>query len=104
MQSDPAGTPVAGMVIAPFLFEPTRRKIMADKNDKLPENVPGKYYDDKTCTPCHTCMEVAGVDALLKYNDDETYVYFHKQPATEAETNIAEDALAICPTGAIGND
>ena len=77
---------------------------MADKNDKIPENVPGKYYVDKTCTPCHTCMEVAGVDALLKYNEDQTYVYFHKQPGTPEEVTIAEDALAICPTGAIGND
>jgi ferredoxin len=70
---------------------------MADKNDKIPENVPGKYYVDKTCTPCHTCMEVEGVAPLLMYNEDKTYVYFHKQPATEEEIKIAEDALAICP-------
>ncbi len=77
---------------------------MADKSEIVPENVPGKYYVDKTCTPCHTCMEVANAATLLKYNEDETYVYFHKQPATPEETVIAEDALAICPTGAIGND
>jgi ferredoxin len=77
---------------------------MADKSDKISENVPGKYYVDKTCVPCHTCMEVEGVHALLKYNDDQTYVYFHTQPADEAQTKVAEDALAICPTGAIGND
>jgi hypothetical protein len=44
------------------------------------------------------------VAALLKYNDDQTYVYFHAQPADEAQVKIAEDSLAICPTGAIGND
>ena len=77
---------------------------MADKNDKIAENVPGLYYVDKTCVPCHTCMEIAGVEALLKYNEDQTYVYFHKQPANPEEVKIAEDALAICPTGAIGND
>ncbi len=77
---------------------------MADANDKVPENVPGKYYVDKTCTPCHTCMEVAGVGALLKYNEDETYVFFHKQPEGAAEIAMAEDAMAICPTGAIGSD
>jgi ferredoxin len=82
----------------------TRRKTMADKNDKIPENVPGKYYVDKTCVPCHTCMEVEGAGALLKYNDDQTYVYFHAQPTDEAQVKIAEDSLAICPTGAIGND
>jgi ferredoxin len=35
---------------------------------------------------------------------DQTYVYFHTQPADEAQVKIAEDSLAICPTGAIGND
>jgi ferredoxin len=49
-------------------------------------------------------MEVAGVGALLKYNEDETYVFFHKQPEGAAEIAMAEDAMAICPTGAIGSD
>lgn len=77
---------------------------MADKNEKITENVPGKYYVDKTCVPCHTCMEIDGAYDLLKYNDDETYVYFHKQPTTPEEIKIAEDSMAICPTGAIGDD
>ena len=77
---------------------------MADKTEKVPENVVGKYYVDKTCTPCHTCMEIEGVGALLKYNEDQSYVYFFKQPATKEEEVIAEDSLAVCPTGAIGND
>ena len=38
---------------------------MADKNNKLPENVPGPWYVDNTCTPCRTCMEVSGADGLL---------------------------------------
>ncbi len=59
---------------------------------------------DKTCTPCHTCMEIESVGALLKYNDDQAYVYFHAQPADEAQIKISEDSLAIRPTGAIGND
>ncbi len=77
---------------------------MADITQKVPENVPGKYYVDKTCVPCHTCMEIDGIKAFLRYNDDETYVFFHKQPTTPQEEKITEDALAICPTVAIGND
>lgn len=77
---------------------------MADKNAKLPENVPGPWYVDNTCTPCRTCMEVGGVDAILKYNDDESYVYFHKQPEGAEETAVAEEAAAVCPQNAIGND
>jgi ferredoxin len=49
-------------------------------------------------------MEVSGVDAVLKYNDDETYVYFHKQPGSPEETAAAEEAAAVCPQNAIGND
>jgi ferredoxin len=86
------------------LTQPDQENPMADKNDKIPENIPGKYYVDKTCVPCHTCMEVEGAGSLLQYNDDQTYVYFHTQPADEAQMKIAEDSLAICPTGAIGND
>ncbi|MEQ1859748.1 MAG: ferredoxin [Chthoniobacteraceae bacterium] len=77
---------------------------MADKNSKQPENVPGPWYVDTTCTPCRTCMEVAGADSLLKYNADETYVYFHKQPAGDDEVKIAEETKAVCPQAAIDSD
>jgi ferredoxin len=49
-------------------------------------------------------MEVTGVDSILKYNDDESYVYFHKQPEGADETALAEEAAAVCPQNAIGND
>ena len=76
---------------------------MADKTIKVPENVPGKWYVDDTCTPCHTCMEEAG-GTLLKYNDDETKVYFFKQPANAEEEDADDRAMNVCPTGSIGND
>jgi ferredoxin len=41
---------------------------------------------------------------LLKYNDDETYAYFFKQPTTPEETAAAQRALEVCPTLSIGND
>lgn len=75
---------------------------MADKTKILPENVPGKWYVDDACTPCHVCLDEA--PQLLKYNEDETYVYFFKQPADADEEAAAQRALEICPTGAIGDD
>jgi ferredoxin len=48
------------------------------------------------------CLEEA--PNLLKYNDDETYVYFYKQPENEEETAAAQRAMDVCPTLAIGND
>lgn len=75
---------------------------MANKHAIVPENVPGKWYVDDTCTPCHVCLDEA--PQLLKYNDDETYVYFFKQPENAEEEAAGQAALEICPTGAIGND
>ena len=75
---------------------------MADKTNKQPENVPGSYYVDTTCTLCRTCMEEA--PNLLKYSEDETYVYFFKQPETPEETAAATRAMEVCPTLSIGND
>jgi len=49
-------------------------------------------------------MEVSGAESLLKYNDGETYVYFHKQPEGDDEVKVAEETAAVCPQNAIGND
>jgi hypothetical protein len=49
-------------------------------------------------------MEVGGVESILKYNGDESYVYFHKQPSTPEEIAAAEEAAAVCPQNSIGND
>ena len=59
---------------------------------------------DTTCTPCRTCLEVDGADSLIKWNDDETLVFFHTQPADAAQEAIAVEMMAVCPTAAIGND
>ena len=75
---------------------------MADITAKLPENVPGAWYVDNTCTPCRVCLDEA--PQLLKYHDEETYVYFYKQPEGDEELAAAENAMAICPQNAIGSD
>jgi ferredoxin len=75
---------------------------MADSTRKLPENVPGKWYVDDSCTPCHVCLDEA--PGMLKYNDDQTYVFVYKQPSTPEEEEAAQRALDVCPTGSIGND
>jgi ferredoxin len=82
--------------------EPSKRKSMADKASKQPLNVPGAWYVDMTCTMCRTCLEEA--PNLLKTNEDETAVYFLKQPENDAETAAAQRAMEVCPTLAIGND
>ena len=75
---------------------------MADKNSKQPLNVTGAWYVDTTCTMCRTCLEEA--PNLLKTNEDETAVYFAKQPEGDVETAAAQRSMEVCPTLAIGND
>lgn len=75
---------------------------MADKNSKQALNVAGAWYVDVTCTMCRTCLDEA--PNLLKTNDDETAVYFFRQPGDDAETAAAQRAMEVCPTLAIGND
>ncbi|MBI39767.1 MAG: ferredoxin [Leptospiraceae bacterium] len=75
---------------------------MADPTIKQPENVPGKWYVDQTCVPCHLCMDEA--PELMSYADGETHTFFSKQPSSEEEENQAREAMDACPTEAIGND
>ena len=75
---------------------------MPDKTNKHPLNAPGPYYVDTTCTMCRTCLEEA--PQLIKVVDDETAVYFERQPANEEETAAAQRAMEVCPTLSIGND
>jgi ferredoxin len=80
---------------------------MADKSIRLADNPAGKWYVDETCTPCHVCLDEAGPSTatpLLRYNADETKVYFVKQPENPDEEAAAQRALEICPTQAIGSD
>ncbi len=75
---------------------------MADKNNKVPESVPGAWYvDNELCTPCRVCLDEA--PGLLKYNDDESKVFFFKQPEGD-ELAQAQAARDVCPQAAIAED
>ena len=75
---------------------------MADKEDKNPENVIGKYYVDSQCIDCDMCRETAPQN--FKRAEDEGYSYLYKQPETEEEIKLCEQAIEDCPVMAIGND
>jgi ferredoxin len=75
---------------------------MADKHLKHPENVPGRYYVDNSCTDCGLCPAVA--PAVFKRFDEGGYSIVHHQPTTEQELALAEEARESCPTDSIGND
>lgn len=75
---------------------------MADRTDKVPGNVPGRYYVDRSCVPCNLCLDEA--PALMKASDDGDFAMFVRQPETPADEAQARAALEICPSEAIGDD
>ena len=75
---------------------------MADREDKNAENVAGKFYVDSQCIDCDLCRETAPNN--FQRSDDEGHSYVYKQPESEEERALCEEALAGCPVEAIGRD
>jgi glyoxylase-like metal-dependent hydrolase (beta-lactamase superfamily II) len=71
---------------------------MASIAERLPDNVPGDVFVDRTCIDCGTCRNVA--PSVFAEADDHSYVY--AQPADAATALRARMALVACPTGSIG--
>lgn len=75
---------------------------MADKNDRYPENVPGKFFVDRTCIFCGLCSSIAPNN--FKESEDGTHDFVYKQPENDEESAACADAMAQCPVNAIGDD
>ena len=75
---------------------------MADKANRYPENVGGKFYVDNQCIDCDLCRETAPEN--FTRNDDGGHSYVFKQPATPEEEELCQQALEGCPVEAIGKD
>jgi ferredoxin len=75
---------------------------MADRTEKLPENVPGRFYVDATCIDCDLCRETAPRN--FRRNEDEHRSFVFQQPADAAEETSCLAALEECPVEAIGCD
>ena len=75
---------------------------MATLSDRLPENVPGRFYVDATCIDCDLCRETA--PANFGRNDDGRRSYVHRQPVGREEEAACMAALEECPVEAIGQD
>ena len=75
---------------------------MADRTQRLPENVPGRFYVDATCIDCDLCRETAPEN--FRRHDALGHSYVYRQPADPAQEAAALAALEECPVEAIGND
>ena len=73
---------------------------MADLEQKVPENVVGRYYVDRTCIDCELCREKAPRN--FGRFDRGRYSYVYHQPETSDEEAACQAALEECPVEAIG--
>src|SRR3989442_6638582 len=71
---------------------------MARLTERLPENVPGEFYVDRSCIDCDTCRRIAP-DVFV---EGESFSHVHRQPESGAERLRALMALVACPTASIG--
>ena len=75
---------------------------MPNALEKSPRNVAGQYYVDTTCVDCDMCREIAG--RIFSPDDESGLSFVRRQPDTEADRLLAEEARQSCPTESIGND
>ncbi len=75
---------------------------MADRKDKVPESVPGKYYVDSQCIDCDVCRVTAPRN--FQRNEDKGYSYLSSQPSGPEEDAQCQEAMDSCPVEAIGRD
>ena len=73
---------------------------MADHENKVPENVPGKYYVDMNCSLCSICEDTAPNN--FEVGDEHAAVI--KQPENEEEEEQCRQAMEECPEEVIGDD
>jgi ferredoxin len=75
---------------------------MANPADRVPENVKGQYYVDRSCIYCELCTETAPKN-FKEINEMGRAAVF-KQPENAEEEYACRQAKEGCPTESIGND
>lgn len=75
---------------------------MADPANRFHDNVPGKWYVDDQCIDCDLCNEIAPDN--FKGNDEEGHSLVFKQPDSDEELELCQEAKESCPVEAIGED
>jgi len=75
---------------------------MADRTQKQPENIQGKWFVDTNCIDCDVCRETAPNNFTQQAAKGYSYVY--KQAENPAEEAQCQEAMESCPVEAIGSD
>jgi ferredoxin len=75
---------------------------VAERQDRLADNAPGRYYVDTQCIDCDVCRVTAPNN--FQRHEEKAYSYVFCQPATPDEEAQCQEAMDSCPVEAIGND
>ena len=75
---------------------------MANRDDRVPENVEGRFYVDTQCIDCNLCRDIAAGN--FAHQEEAGYAYVKKQPDKEEEEGQCKEAMDSCPVEAIGDD
>ena len=75
---------------------------MASATDKYPDNIAGAFYTDTQCIDCDLCRQTA--PDFFSRNGTGGYSFVSRQPQTDDERTLCQQALEECPVEAIGND
>jgi ferredoxin len=70
--------------------------------NRMPDNVPGKFYVTSQCLDCDLCRETAPNNFTRL--DAGGYSYIYKQPENPEEETLCREALEGCCTAAIFED
>ena len=74
---------------------------VSDQFERVPENVPGRFYVTDDCLACESCQDIA--PNHFRYNDNNMSFVFN-QPNTPEEVKRCEEAMDYCPMEAIKDD
>ena len=83
-------------------FPKEKGKTMAEKIDRLTQNIAGAFYVDSTCVDCDLCRNTA--PDFFRRDEETGSSFVYSQPVTTDEIALAEEAKQGCPTESIGND
>jgi ferredoxin len=75
---------------------------MAERTQRLAQNVVGPYYVDSSCVDCDLCRNTA--PDFFRRDDEIGMSIVYRQPSTPDERALAEGAKTGCPSESIGND
>jgi ferredoxin len=75
---------------------------MAALPDRLPQNVPGKFYVDASCIDCDQCRATA--PQFFARHEDSGVSFVQRQPETPEEIAEVAQIMADCATASIGDD